>query len=194
MVIAVRNMDSLEGLAFLFLFIGAPGIVAFILFGLFENQVQQKGQTEEVESNSLPTQQQQLSSEPFPGIAQAVGRLHKRLAEEGISLVGCYGYEKSQDGARHVVDHLCTVRPPRYFSVLTEWEMSMYDETTARFSKDAMTHVQQMTDALSHGNEDAALEASSLLFNSFPMQANEEWEAYLQRLMATLRNIVGDSK
>lgn len=37
MIIAVRSRDSLQGLAFLFLFFGGPGFIAFMLLGFMEN-------------------------------------------------------------------------------------------------------------------------------------------------------------
>lgn len=180
--------NDVSRLIFAFFLLGGPGFCLFFLLLLLKNST---SDSENPSSSLSPAVIDETPSptEPFPGIAEATGRLYSKLAEQGISLMGCYGYENSQNNAIELIEHLCKIRPPRYFANLSEWETAMYDETLERFSKDAFMYFQQVVDTLSHGNEDAALEAYKMLFKLFPLRQSEELEDYGNRLVSAFNNI-----
>lgn len=206
-IAAIRMRDSVTGglssLIYAFFLFGGAGLIVFTVMQLAHSKRVREEEAGSMAGYSEPQSEQQVTGfeskalesdqvndgEPYPGIAQAVKGIHERLKEIGISLMGCYGFSESNEGARNTITLLLRMQPVQHYSGLNKWEEAIFQQTLSRFGKEIALHYENAKKAQKGGSDDDFIEAFKPVFKLFPMNGDEDFKPYLDRMGAALSRV-----
>ncbi len=178
MIIAVRNRDSLEGLAFLFFFAGGPGFVAFMLLGFLESQNQQTENPTE-ESDDEPAYMQATQNhrqEETDKITDSIINSAKEIEQYGICFYNCHGLDRNPENFEILIKTVTSEISPSLFKSLDEWEAAVRVTTVQKY----LNKFQEATNPL----------RLDKLLKIFPQAPDEPLEDYTNRCMRVTETLI----
>ena len=172
-IIAVRSRDSLEGIAFLFLLVGGPGFIAFLLLGLLgvqgHSQDDPIGSAEDI-SPAYTHKYEDQQAEAGSKIIDEIIKVAKGIEQCGISFYGCHDLDRSPDNFETLVNTVISELSPALFSNVEEWGAAVHVTSMQKY----LTRFQEATNPL----------RLDRLLKIFPQAPDEPLEDYTARCMS----------